>query len=421
MTEVDRIKYPRIFSVLAGITFSIWLLTNIFPSARSWYVENYMYYLEFILAIYATLVIISILAVQISLAYRRLNVKHLRIGKAEYIGSTLKICGSLIVVAHLCGCTSLTVTTPANSSAVNMPQEIKITENVGLDGRIQGPLKILVDGVDVEHFSNVNYSVPSGSTLCCLDPGAHSISVSGQTASQSVTGNSNFTVNLCPACYTSCPTGYVHPFFGVCCDNGKCDVPGSSNFGAWRFPTQACSNNLQTRDNDCINQNANGICGFNGSGCAGLTPMATQMLAVSFSLVQNGALQQIQVPIGWRNGSNGFNVWITSDNGGKPGVIIEAFSLANLRSQISPIRSPYHIFSAMHPNLVAGTTYWLVIGPAANTTVGSWNYSIDDAPSTGSTNFMVNTTPDANGVPQLAGPWVPAGGPLRPAFEIDIR
>jgi len=331
--------------------------------------------------------------------------------------ATLKMCASLVVAAYLCGCTTLTVSKPVDGGTVSMPQNIQFTENDGLDGPVQGPVKISVDGVDAEHFNNVNYSVPSSSTLCCLDQGAHSISVTGQTSSRTVTGSSSFIVNDCPICY-SCPTGYVHPFFGVCCDNGSCDVPGSSNFGPWRFPTQSCSNALS---NDCLNQNANGICGPNGVGCGGISPMATQMLAVSFSLAQSGVLKQIQVPIGWRSGNNAFQAWITTDTGGRPGAILESFTLANIRTQVFPTRSPFHIFSVVHPSLAAGATYWLVIGPAAQNTVGSWKYSRDDAPAAGSSNFLVNTTPDANGVPQLAGPWAPAGGPLRPAFEIDIR
>ena len=337
------------------------------------------------------------------------------------MGSPLKMCASLVVAALACGCTSLKVTTPANASSVSMPQEIKVTESVGIDGWTQGQNKILADGKELEHFTNVNYSVPPGSTLCCLDPGAHSVSVSGHTSSSgTITDVSNFTVSACPGCY-SCPTGgFVHPVFGFCCDNGSCDILASNNFGPWLFPAPAlCPPSFKA--NDCLNQNANGICGRDGAGCAAIANMATQMVAVSFKPGQSGALKQIHVPIGWRNGSNAFQAWITTDVGGKPGAALETFPLPNIRMQAFPTRSSMHIFSTAHPNLAAGTTYWLVIGPTAPNAVGSWNYSLDDAPSAGSSNFLVNTTPDASGVPQLAGPWVPANGLLRPAFEIDIR
>jgi hypothetical protein len=336
------------------------------------------------------------------------------------MGSTLKMCAGLVVAVLVGGCTSLKIDLPANGSSVSMPQEIKVTESVGLDGGTQGQNKLLADGKELEHFTNVTYSVPSGSTLCCLDPGAHSVSVSGHTSSRTVTDASSFNVSACPGCY-SCPTGgFVHPVFGFCCDNGSCDIAASSNFGPWRFPAPA-SCPASVKANDCLNQNANGICGRDGAGCAGIPAMGTQMLAVSFTPGQSGALKQIHVPIGWRNGSNAFQAWITTDVAGKPGAALETFPLPNIRMQAFPTRSSMHIFSTTHPNLAAGTTYWLVIGPTAADAVGSWNYSLDDAPSAGSSNFLVNATPDASGVPRLAGPWAPASSPLRTAFEIDIR
>ena len=357
----------------------------------------------------------------LSLAHRSLNREHPAFGKGAYVGSTLKMCASVVLAALVCGCTSLKIDLPANGSSVSMPQEIKVTESVGfLDGATQGQNKILVDGKELEHFTNVNYSVPPGSTLCCLDPGAHSVSVSGHTSSRTVTDMSNFSVTVCPGCY-SCPNGAsVHPVFGFCCDNGSCDILASSNFGPWRFPA-AASCPPTVKANDCLHQSANGICGRDGTGCSGITPMVTQMVAVSFTPSQSGALKQIHVPIGWRNGSNAFQAWITTDVGGKPGAAVETFPLPNIRMQAFPTRSHMHIFSVAHPNLAAGTTYWLVIGPTAANAVGSWNYSVDDAPSAGSSNFLVNTTPNANGIPQLAGPWGPGSGPLRPAFEIDMR
>ena len=331
----------------------------------------------------------------------------------------VSICAALALAAGLAGCTSLSVTAPTGS--VSMPQQITVTESVGFDGGTQGPRTIRVDGVDAEHFGNVNYSVPSGSTLCCLAPGPHAVSVSDKTSSRSVSASSSFTVSACPGCYSCQGSSTVHPVFGVCCDGGNCDVPASSNFGPWRFPAQASCPTPQIKANYCLNQNANAICGQNGVGCAATVPTVTQMVAVSFSPVQSGALKQIHVPIGHRTGSNQFRAWITSDNGGRPGTVLEAFSLPNIRTQAFPTQSSMHIFSAARPNLAGGTTYWLVIGPGGQDTVGSWNYSLDDAPAAGSSNFLVNTTPGTNNLPQLAGPWAPASSLLRPAFQIDIR
>lgn len=337
-------------------------------------------------------------------------------------GTTIvRLCASIVFV-FLGACTSLAVSAPADGSTVSLPQVITIKESVGLDGWTRGPQTILIDGVDAEKFTNVNYSVPSGSVLCCVAPGSHRIEVSGHTSSRTVTGSSSFTVdaNGLPGFY-ACPAGAPHPVFGMCCDTGSCDVPAASNFGPWRFPAPA-SCPSSTWANDCLNQNANGICGPNGTGCSGITSMVAQMVAVSFTPSQSGALRQIQVPIGFRNGTRSFQAWITTSVNGTPGAPLETFMLSNVRAQPFPVRSPEHIFSVTHPALSAGTTYWLVIGPAASDAVGSWNYSLTDAPSAGGANYLVNSTAGAGNVPQLTGPWTAASGsPLRPAFEIDIR
>lgn len=115
-----------------------------------------------------------------------------------------------------------------------------------------------------------------------------------------------------------------------------------------------------------------------------------------------------------------YRAWITTDNGGSPGTPLETFTLTNVRPWTLPTVSAMHVFSTTRPALTASTTHWLVIGPNAPNTVGSWNYSLDDAPSAGSANFLVNGTA-SNGVPQLSGPWVPADALLWPAFQVDMR
>jgi hypothetical protein len=74
MIEADRLKYLRIVLVLVGLTFAvgIWPLTIIWPSGWSWHAEGRSYYLEMILAIYATLGIFLIRAARNPLAHRSL-------------------------------------------------------------------------------------------------------------------------------------------------------------------------------------------------------------------------------------------------------------------------------------------------------------------------------------------------------------
>ena len=70
MTEADRIKYLRVVLWIFGLTFifGVWPLTIVWPSGWSWHAEGRSYYLEMILAIYATLGVFLILAARKPLA-----------------------------------------------------------------------------------------------------------------------------------------------------------------------------------------------------------------------------------------------------------------------------------------------------------------------------------------------------------------
>jgi len=74
MSESDRVKYLRIVLVLVGLTFifGIWPLTIVWPSGWAWHTEGRSYYLEMILALYATLGVFLLLAARDPLAHRSL-------------------------------------------------------------------------------------------------------------------------------------------------------------------------------------------------------------------------------------------------------------------------------------------------------------------------------------------------------------
>ena len=74
MTEANRLKYLRIALVAVGLTFTfgLWPLTVLWPSGWSWHTEGRSYYLEMILAIYATLGIFLLLAARNPRAHRSL-------------------------------------------------------------------------------------------------------------------------------------------------------------------------------------------------------------------------------------------------------------------------------------------------------------------------------------------------------------
>lgn len=74
MTETNSTKYLSIALVLVGLTFTfgIWPLTIVWPSGWSWHAEGRSYYLEMILAVYATLGVFLMIAARNPLAHRSL-------------------------------------------------------------------------------------------------------------------------------------------------------------------------------------------------------------------------------------------------------------------------------------------------------------------------------------------------------------
>jgi hypothetical protein len=57
MTDANRIKFLRVALVAVGLTFTfgLWPLTVLWPSGWAWHTEGRSFYLEMIIAIYATL------------------------------------------------------------------------------------------------------------------------------------------------------------------------------------------------------------------------------------------------------------------------------------------------------------------------------------------------------------------------------
>lgn len=74
MTEAARIKFLRIALVVFGVVFifGIWSLGIVWPSGWKWHAEGRSYYLEMIIAIYATLGVFLLLAARNPLAHRSL-------------------------------------------------------------------------------------------------------------------------------------------------------------------------------------------------------------------------------------------------------------------------------------------------------------------------------------------------------------
>jgi hypothetical protein len=71
MTQTSRIKYLRIALMAVGLifVFALYPLTVLWPSGWSWHAQGRSYYLEMILALYATLGVFLILAARDPLAH----------------------------------------------------------------------------------------------------------------------------------------------------------------------------------------------------------------------------------------------------------------------------------------------------------------------------------------------------------------
>jgi hypothetical protein len=71
MTEADRLRYLRVVLLVVGLfcIFGFWPLTVVWPSGWAWHSEGRSYYLEMIIAIYATLGVFLVLAARNPLAH----------------------------------------------------------------------------------------------------------------------------------------------------------------------------------------------------------------------------------------------------------------------------------------------------------------------------------------------------------------
>jgi prepilin signal peptidase PulO-like enzyme (type II secretory pathway) len=71
MNDADRMKYLKIALVVVGVAFifAVYPLTIVWPSGWAWHAEGRSYYLEMILAVYATLGVFLIIAARNPVAH----------------------------------------------------------------------------------------------------------------------------------------------------------------------------------------------------------------------------------------------------------------------------------------------------------------------------------------------------------------
>lgn len=127
-------------------------------------------------------------------------------------------------------------------------------------------------------------------------------------------------------------------------------------------------------------------------------------------------LDTIELAVGLVSGKNELDVWLMSDTGGEPGVIIEAFKFNNAMGPFLSANPPLMATSVLHPVLYPGTPYWLIASAPAADTYAPWNLS---TPAVDGTHIMRRDLgpwldwPDSPlGASRITGSQVPAPGAI---------
>jgi hypothetical protein len=178
---------------------------------------------------------------------------------------------------------------------------------------------------------------------------------------------------------------------------------------------------------ECLSSEGAAIMGPNTTNaCEPFSPGTTsnppEAVAQSFTPSANYVLEDVQLPLGYITGNNDVDLWITTDNGGNPGTVLEALSATNSLPQVGPQQSPpvSMIPSVTNPPLNAGTLYWLVLGPGFANSCVEWYAAVNDAAT--NTDLLFSSQLTAGSLP-AASSWVGGFGGTygysRSGFEID--
>ncbi|MGH9359394.1 MAG: PEP-CTERM sorting domain-containing protein [Terriglobia bacterium] len=158
-------------------------------------------------------------------------------------------------------------------------------------------------------------------------------------------------------------------------------------------------------------------------------------IAAQFQSSVNATFTEAQLPLfltSFNTGPNTLDVYLESDSSGSPGSIIAGFELTNLLTSTPGVVQVGSAFAGVtlisgssgNPALNANTPYWLAVyAPDAGTVAAwSWNPNCVFDPVSGTfSGCDIGSSSDLafNIIPSPTGPWTPAPGVPRPAFEID--
>ena len=115
--------------------------------------------------------------------------------------------------------------------------------------------------------------------------------------------------------------------------------------------------------------------------CSGLPVSGTGALATSYTQASefiaglSGSISQIDVAVGYESGVNSFFVALYSASGNAPGTLIEQWSNVSSSTTFGQCCGLATISGISGVDLVAGTSYFLVLGPTnlSSTTLDTWN------------------------------------------------
>ncbi len=112
---------------------------------------------------------------------------------------------------------------------------------------------------------------------------------------------------------------------------------------------------------------------ISGTGTLGFS----QSIGEEFQVGSNGSVGQIDVGVGYVEGTNSFYVALDADNGGLPGTQLGRWDNLSSPQSFGGCCGLLTITGISGINLTAGTNYWLIVAPESSTSTlwGAWNFS----------------------------------------------
>jgi hypothetical protein len=146
-----------------------------------------------------------------------------------------------------------------------------------------------------------------------------------------------------------------------------------------------------------INQNIDALPGDTFS------PFNSEMVASQFTPSGNFQLSDVKVVLQYLvalGGTNSANIYLTADNAGQPGAILESWLNKTVENFQNTQLNANTFASVANPTLNSGTKYWFVVGPGdANADLGlNFSWTVAASATTGLANFTpVAGDPDFGG------------------------